>query len=151
MNAFSSRSTLGQPWLEADRVAAHPGADLQLELVGGTSGMRHKLIAPGVRDRNDAAIDASLSASIEHRPHAAGSVRPRVRPLDVLALWLQHGALGVLGPNRLEHRAIDIEQLLDRAFGVRVSALAIVAIEQHPPLVEQVAPRPSQVSVQVPD
>src|SRR5437870_4801315 len=60
------------------------------------------------------------------------------------------GVLLMAAPRR-QHVALDVQQLLDRALGVRVAALAVVVVEQHPVAVEQVARRPAGRLVHPPD
>src|SRR5437763_5140851 len=113
--------------------------------------MTNKLVAAGLADRQRPAVDADLAAAVEDRPDASRPVRPGVWAHDVLALRLEHRSLDVLRAQRLVQRRLDSQQLLDRALGLRVCTLAEVALEQHSPLIEQIASGPAKIPVELPD
>ena len=98
-----------------------------------------------------APVGGHRAAAVEHCPHRARFVRAAVRSFDVLGLRREQCSRRVLGSKRLERCPLDPEQLLDRQLGLLVAALAVVIVEQLAVLVEQVASRPAEVPVQVPD
>jgi hypothetical protein len=98
-----------------------------------------------------ATIGAHRAGAVEYSPDSARLVRPGVGTLLFLGLRDEHRPRRILRTPRLERRLGHAQQLLNRQLGVLVAALAVVVVEQRPSRVEQVAGRPSQVAVQLPD
>jgi hypothetical protein len=87
---------------------------------------------------------------VEHRPHAAGFIASAVGALALRRRRRERRTGRILGAQRLQRRALDSQQLLDRALGLLVSALAEVVVEQPRAAVEQVPRRPALVLVLAP-
>ena len=141
----------GQPGREADGQAAQPVAEAELEHALGVAVVRDQLVGARVRDLDLDAVDARNAASLEDAPDAAGLVGTAVGAEHVLALRHEQRARLVLGADRRDGVALDAQQLLDRQLGLRVGALAEVVFEQELIAVEQIARRPADVLVLLPD
>src|SRR5437660_11705280 len=98
-----------------------------------------------------ATVGADGALSLQDGPDAAGLIGPAVGARHVLALRGEGGAGGVLGSHRRNGLPGDAQQLLNRLLGLLVAPLAVVKVEQTALLVEQVARRPAEVPVLLPD
>ena len=136
---------------EADGVAGHAGANLERELPGRAVVVRDQLVGAGVVDLDRAAVDARPIRSprappTRRRPCTAPSTAPRRRRSGAPAARRPPPRAGT-GPAPADSSR---DELLDRQLGLVVAALAVVVVEQHPAVVEQVPRRPAEVAVQVP-
>ena len=139
------------PRREARRVARHAVADLELEHALGVVRVLDEREAARAGRPRRAAVDAHLAVAVEHaptrRPPRTGRSR---RPAGRRSARGSSAPGVVLGAQRRERLALDAEQLLDLALGLRVGALAVVAASSAPSRVPQVARRPALVAVEVP-
>ena len=115
-----------QPRREADGEALDAVADLEVEHALGAHRVGDDLVGARVLDRDRRPFTRDLAVAVEDGPHAAGDVRAAHAPGHVRGRHDDPRLRVVLGPHRGERVALDPEQLLDRALGLLVAALAEV-------------------------
>ena len=141
----------GQPGSETDGKHGEAVTDIQLEHPLRVAVVRDQLVGAGGRDLDLSAVHGGDPIALEDTPDASGLIRAAVRPRHILGLRCEQRLCAFLGPYRRYRLAFDAEQLLNRQFGLRVAALAEVVLEQPLVTVEEVARRPPDVLILLPD
>src|SRR3954451_19406453 len=115
---------------EGHRVARHATADAQVEDARGVALVLDEGMGPGMVDGDRAPVDGDLAGAREDRPHAARLVGAGVGARLLGGRRGDERAGIVLGTHGLDRIALDVQQLLDRALGLRVGPLAEVDVDE---------------------